>query len=60
MHLKKFFDRVNHDALMARVARRVKDERMPVLDPTLPGKRDHDRRCAASVGIGKTGRMAKV
>lgn len=28
MDLEKFFDRVNHDALMARVARRVKDERM--------------------------------
>lgn len=26
--LEKFFDRVNHDALMARVARRVKEERM--------------------------------
>jgi group II intron reverse transcriptase/maturase len=28
MDLEKFFDRVNHDALMARVARRVKDQRM--------------------------------
>jgi RNA-directed DNA polymerase len=28
MDLEKFFDRVNHDALMARVARRVKDGRM--------------------------------
>lgn len=28
MDLEKFFDRVNHDALMARIARRVKDERM--------------------------------
>ena len=28
MDLEKFFDRVNHDALMARVARRVKDARM--------------------------------
>ena len=28
MDLEKFFDRVNHDALMARVARRVKDERV--------------------------------
>ncbi len=28
MDLEKFFDRVNHDALMARVARRIKDERM--------------------------------
>jgi RNA-directed DNA polymerase len=28
MDLEKFFDRVNHDVLMARVARRVKDRRM--------------------------------
>ncbi len=28
MDLEKFFDRVNHDVLMARVARRVKDHRM--------------------------------
>ena len=26
--LEKFFDRVNHDVLMARVARRVKDKRL--------------------------------
>ena len=26
--LEKFFDRVNHDVLMARVARRIKDKRM--------------------------------
>lgn len=28
MDLEKFFDRVNHDVLMARVARRVKDQRV--------------------------------
>ena len=28
MDLEKFFDRVNHDVLMARVERRVKDRRM--------------------------------
>ena len=28
MDLEKFFDRVNHDILMARVARRVKDKRV--------------------------------
>jgi len=26
--MEKFFDRVNHDVLMARVARKVKDERV--------------------------------
>jgi retron-type reverse transcriptase len=29
--LEKFFDRVNHDVLMARVARRVKDKRLLTL-----------------------------
>jgi RNA-directed DNA polymerase len=29
--LEKFFDRVNHDVLMARVARRVKDKRVLLL-----------------------------
>ena len=28
MDLEKFFDRVNHDVLMSRVARRVKDKRL--------------------------------
>ena|GEM_PF-5057806 len=28
MDLEKFFDRVNHDVLMARVARRVSDKRV--------------------------------
>jgi RNA-directed DNA polymerase len=28
MDLEKFFDRVNHDVLMVRVARRVKDKRL--------------------------------
>ena len=28
MDLEKFFDRVNHDVLMARLARRVKDKRI--------------------------------
>jgi RNA-directed DNA polymerase len=31
MDLEKFFDRVNHDVLMARVSRRVKDRRVIVL-----------------------------
>ena len=44
MDLEKFFDRVNHDVLMARVARRVKDKRLlKLIRPLLEG-RDHDRR----------------
>jgi RNA-directed DNA polymerase len=31
LDLEKFFDRVNHDVLMARVARRVKDKRLVLL-----------------------------
>ena len=31
MDLERFFDRVNHDVLMARVARRVKDKRALLL-----------------------------
>ena len=31
MDLEKFFDRVNHDVLMARLARRVKDKRVLLL-----------------------------
>ena len=31
MDLEKFFDRVNHDVLMARVARKVQDKRLPGL-----------------------------
>ena len=31
MDLEKFFDRVNHDILMARVARKVKDKRVLLL-----------------------------
>ncbi len=31
MDLEKFFDRVNHDVLMARVRRRIKDRRLLVI-----------------------------
>jgi len=31
MDLEKFFDRVNHDVLMSRLARRIKDKRIPKL-----------------------------
>lgn len=31
LDLEKFFDRVNHDVLMARVARRVEDKRVLLL-----------------------------
>ena len=34
--LEQFFDRVNHDVLMSRVRRRVKDRRVVHLDPSVP------------------------
>ena len=39
MDLEKFFDRVNHDVLMARVARRVKDRRVLRLVRRYPAHR---------------------
>ena len=42
--LEKFFDRVNHDKLMAAVARRVADKRMLKADAGVPyGGRDGER-----------------
>ena len=43
LDLEKFFDRVNHDALMARVGRKVEDEAGVETDPALSGS-GHDGR----------------
>jgi len=66
--LEKFFDRVNHDMLMARVARVVKDKRvLPVLagqareaDPSLPGKRRDAKRGGNGDRRGHTARRPVV
>ena len=51
MDLEKFFDRVNHDVLMARVARRVKDKRVLLSDPPLlAGGNDGGRAGVAAHG----------
>ena len=42
--LEKFFDRVNHDILMSRVARKVEDKRVLNLIRQLPPGRYHGRR----------------
>ncbi|WSH63604.1 reverse transcriptase domain-containing protein [Rhizobium ruizarguesonis] len=44
LDLEKFFDRVNHDVLMARVARKVADKRGTAADPPLPAGRIDDGR----------------
>ncbi|MFD0516094.1 reverse transcriptase domain-containing protein [Streptomyces aureus] len=49
LDLDKFFDRVNHDALMARVARRVEDK-SPEADSPIPGGRNHGRRGGRGIG----------
>ena len=45
--LDAFFDRVNHDILISRVARQVKDKRL-LADPRLLGGGDHGRWCASA------------
>lgn len=42
--LGKFFDRVNHDVLVARVARKVKDKRLLRLIRVFSGVRGHGDR----------------
>ena len=44
MDLEKFFDRVNHDILMSRIARRVKDKRILKLIRVFLHQRNHGRR----------------
>ncbi len=45
MDLSKFFDRVNHDRLMSRLADRIKDKRVLKPDTRVPEKWSDDRRC---------------
>ena len=57
MDLEKFFDRVNHDVLMARVARKVKDKRC--LDVTVePETASTDQGIGLSVDAVVPGRAA--
>jgi len=39
LDLDKFFDRVNHDRLMAKIAERIGDKRMLKLIRAFPGRR---------------------
>ena len=42
MDLEKFFDRVNHDVLMGRLARRIADKRLLRIIPPVLGGGDHE------------------
>ena len=44
LDLEKFFDRVYHDKLMARVAERVSDRRMLKLIRSIPDRRSDGER----------------
>ena len=47
MDLEKFFDRVNHDVLMARVARKVGDKQVPAVRRT--HEKDHSSKGVVSL-----------
>ena len=48
LDLEKFFDRVNHDVLMSRVARKVRDKRVLRLNPPLSAGGNHGGRAGES------------
>ena len=54
LDLEKFFDSVNHDMVMSRVARKVKDKRLLKVDPTVSERGDH----AGGVGESTRSRYA--
>jgi RNA-directed DNA polymerase len=58
--LDSFFDRVNHDALMARVARKVGDKRILKLIRAYLERRSHGRRHQAADGTRNAARQSAV
>jgi RNA-directed DNA polymerase len=56
LDLERFFDRVNHDGLMARVAARVADKRVLRLIPGVSQCRGDGRRFGPSVDEGRPAR----
>ena len=58
--LDSFFDRVQHDALMARVARRVHDKQVLRLIRCLPGSGRHGRRVGARERGGNPTRVSAL
>ena len=58
--LDRFFDRVQFDVLMARVARKVDDRKVLRADPELSGGRGDGRRDQASDGGGDPARFSAV
>src|SRR5271165_2940158 len=60
LDLEKFFDRVNHDRLMAKIAERVSDKRLFEADPGFPASRSDGGRAGESGGRRDPARRAFV
>ena len=58
--LEKFFDRVNHDILMDRLAKRIADKAGAAADPPLPARRHHGARGGCRARRGHAARRAAV
>ncbi len=64
LDLAKFFDRVNHDVLMSRVARRINDKRVLCSLSEIPQGWSYDQRSSAgnttATGGGRVGHSRQV
>ena len=58
--LEKFFDRVNHDILMDRLAKRIGDAASAAADPGVSERRDHERWGGGGAVPGDAARRAAV
>jgi RNA-directed DNA polymerase len=58
--LEKFFDRVNHDVLMGRLAKRIGGQAAAQDHPPLPGGRHHGRRRGGGAARGDAARRTSV
>ena len=57
--LEKFFDRVNHDVLMGRLAKRIEDK-AAADPPSLPGSRSHGRGGDGAAGTPQGGPLSPL
>ena len=58
--LEKFFDRVNHDVLMGRLAKRIDGQAAAGADPPLPRRRDHGGRGGDGAARGDAARRSAL